>query len=196
MSKNRLRDIHSIHGEVLTDAFGAVNPRDVQRNLDESVAFQGRRPTPIVSGRWDDGSAQRRLMQVLVDLGIVQDETEKGDVTEAGGFGAVPTVTKLTAAGTTGTVTITGNDTQGEINIVPGGTGIAAGSLLTLTFAVERPSAKYNVHISMNSQSARSLASGIGPTSRATTGFDIDCRAVLTSGTTYTWGYSIFEWEY
>jgi hypothetical protein len=69
MSKNRLRDIHSIHGDVLTDSFGAVNARDVQRNLDESVAFQGRRPTPIVSGRWDDGSAQRRLMQALVDLG-------------------------------------------------------------------------------------------------------------------------------
>lgn len=196
MSRRRLRDVHSIHDEVLTQSFGATTARDVQRNLDESVAFRDRRPVPIVSGRWDDGSAQRRLLEVLVDLGIVQDETEKGDLSETGGFGAVPTVTKLTAAGTTTTVAITGTDTSGEITIVPGGTGIAAGSIVTVTFAVERATNSYNVHPSLNSQAARSLATNIGPTGRTTTGFDIDTRTALTSGSTYIFGFLISEWEY
>jgi hypothetical protein len=168
MSRRRLRGINQIHNDFLTESFGAVDARAVQRNLDATVAFGNRRPVPIVSGRWDDGSAQRRLLEVLVDLGLIQDETEKGDLTETGGYGAVPGVTALTAAG----------------------------AIVTVTFAVERSSASYNVHPSYNSNAARSLPTGIGPVSRSTTSFDIDTRTALTSGSAYILGYLVSEWEY
>jgi hypothetical protein len=196
MSRRRLRSVHQIHTDFLTSSFGAVDARDVQRQQEQSVAFRDPHPVPIVSGRWDDGSAQRRLMEVLVDLGIIQDETEKGDLSEMGAYGAVPGVTALTAAGTTAVISIVGNDTQGQISLTPGGVGIAAGSIITVTFAVERASANFNVHPSHNSNAARSLTSGWGPTNRSTTGFDIDTRTALTSGSAYILGYLVSEWEF
>jgi hypothetical protein len=196
VSRRRLRGINQIHNDFLTESFGAVDARSVQRNLDATVAFGNRRPVPIVSGRWDDGSAQRRLLEVLVDLGLIQDETEKGDLSETGGYGAVPGVAALAAAGTTASVSIVGTDTQGQITLTPGGAGIAAGAIITVTFAVERSSASYNVHPSYNSNAARSLPTGIGPVSRSTTSFDIDTRTALTSGSQYILGYLVSEWEY
>jgi hypothetical protein len=196
MSRRRLRGINQIHNDFLTESFGAVDARAVQRNLDATVAFGNRRPVPIVSGRWDDGSAQRRLLEVLVDLGLIQDETEKGDLSETGGYGAVPGITALAAAGTTASVSIAGTDTSGQINLTPGGASIAAGAIVTVTFAVERATSEYDVFVSLVSNAARSLPTGIGPVSRGTTSFNLDTRTTLTSGSVYQFSYLVVEREY
>jgi hypothetical protein len=123
MSRRRLRGINQIHNDFLTESFGAVDARAVQRNLDATVAFGNRRPVPIVSGRWDDGSAQRRLLEVLVDLGLIQDETEKGDLTETGGYGAVPGVTALLPPEQRPAISIVGNRHAGPDHVDTGRSG-------------------------------------------------------------------------
>ncbi|MCC6313431.1 MAG: hypothetical protein IT337_05425 [Thermomicrobiales bacterium] len=105
--------------------------------------------------------------------------------------GPKPGYTLLAPAGTTATASITGNDISGQIEVVPGGTGIATGSFITITFFTPYPSATFDVQITPNSSAARSLTTGIGPTSRSSTSFNLDTRTALTSGSTYQWGYLV-----
>jgi hypothetical protein len=196
MTRRRLQDIEGIHASYRDSDLGAVTAFDAMLDAQSVLQFRDRRPVPVVSGRFDTGDAQKRLLDVLSNLGIIQDDTEQGDLPDTDGYGAIPTVTAAAGIGNTGTVTIEGTDTSGEITIVPGGSGIAVGSQFTFTFANPRASAKYNWHLSFNSNASRSLATPLGPTSRATTGFTVDSRTALTSGSTYLYGYHITEFEY
>lgn len=102
--------------------------------------------------------------------------------------GSAPTVAANANVGTTGTASITeGNDTSFRLRIIPGGTGIAVGTICRVTFANAFPAATYGVHVTPASSAARSLTTGIGPVSRAPGTLDLDSRTALTSGSTYDW---------
>lgn len=95
------------------------------------------------------------------------------------------------AAGTTATGSITGTDICGQIQVIPGGTGIAAGTIIRITLGSAMPSANYVVMITPASNAARSLAGVVGVTNRNTGTFDLDTRTALTSGQTYQWHYFV-----
>lgn len=107
--------------------------------------------------------------------------------------GTAPTLAALAAAGSTAapTTPVNGNDIAGLITVVPGGVGIAAGSILTLTFAAALSSANYVVMLAPATVGARNLATQPGATNRLTTAFDIATSTALISGGTYSWFYWI-----
>lgn len=120
--------------------------------------------------------------------------TISGDLTLGGHLrasGDAPTYTLLVPAGDTATAAVVGNDIAGQIEVVPGGTGIATGSFITVTFDAAYPGSSYTVLITPDSSAARSLTTGIGPTGRTANGFNLDTRTALTSGSTYQWGYLV-----
>jgi hypothetical protein len=97
----------------------------------------------------------------------------------------------LTNAGTTAAVSASwGNDTAGIIELVPGGAGIAAGSLVQVTFAVDHNDAMYIVQITPLSTAAVTLG-GVSPTSRSATGWNLRTAGAPTSGSTYQWQYFV-----
>lgn len=104
-----------------------------------------------------------------------------------------PTATPLAAAGTTATASIQpgGNDAHGTIRVVPGGTGIAAGNIVDVTFAVAHPDTNYTLLLTPASSAARALGLVVGRASRATTRVTIATATALISGSTYDWDYLI-----
>lgn len=107
--------------------------------------------------------------------------------------GSQPTLAALAAAGTTAVAAspVTGNDITGFISVVPGGTGIAAGSILTFTFSSAQSTLNYSVIFTPASIAARNLATLVGATGRLTTAFDVATSTALTTGSTYSWYYWI-----
>jgi len=101
-------------------------------------------------------------------------------------IGATPSVSALAAAGSSATVSITGTDTAGMVQLVPGGSGIASGSVLTITFSSPRANGNYFVGLTPNSNAARAVTN-IGPASRSSVSFSLTVGAALTSGSTYQW---------
>lgn len=103
-----------------------------------------------------------------------------------------PTIAaQAAAAGTTATVTITGNDEEGIIVLTPGGTGITTGVQATVTFGLPRPSANYTVHLQPFSSAARTAGATVGPTSRSASGWSITTGTALSSGSVYQWLYRV-----
>lgn len=118
-----------------------------------------------------------------------------GDVAEVSLIAATtPTYTLLAAAGATATAAITGNDDTMQVQIVPSGAGIAAGSVITITFGAARASSNYAVLVSPNSSAARTLGGVVGGTSRGTGGFDLATATALTSGSTYQWSVRVVNY--
>jgi len=102
-----------------------------------------------------------------------------------------PTIAKSAAAGSTATISITGNDEEGIIVLVPGGTGIATGELAVITFALARPSTNYAVDLQEFSAAARTAGSTVGPTTRSVASWRLTTGTALSSGSTYQWFYRI-----
>lgn len=108
---------------------------------------------------------------------------------------ASPTFTALTAAGSTAVTTNSaGDDTSGVIQLAPSGAGIAAGSILDITWAVAKPSALYSCQLTPGSSAARTLGMVLGTNSRSTTVWQIATSVALTSGSTYTWHYHVRQY--
>lgn len=105
-----------------------------------------------------------------------------------------PSYTLLAAAGATATAALTGNDDTMQVQIVPGGAGIAAGSVITITFGAARAVSTYAVLVSPNSSAARTLGGVVGCTSRGTGGFDLATATALTSGSTYQFSVRIVDY--
>lgn len=103
----------------------------------------------------------------------------------------VPSVAADAAAGTTATAAISGTDVAMQVQIVPGGTGIATGAIFTVTFGANMPSSNYDVFVAPNSSAARTLGIVLGVTSRGAGGFDVSTSVALTSGSTYQWGLHV-----
>jgi hypothetical protein len=106
-------------------------------------------------------------------------------------WGTAPTIAALTAAGSTATASVVGNDTCGVITVSPSGAGITTGNIFTLTFAATRPSTSYTLLLTPSSSDARTLGMTLGRASRATTSVTVATATALTSGNTYTWDYRI-----
>jgi hypothetical protein len=106
--------------------------------------------------------------------------------------GTSPTLAALAAAGSTAAITgQVGNDTSGTFTLTPGGAGIAAGEIITITFAAARPDTNFSVFLTPHSAAARTLPTHIGPSNRATTSVGLTTSTALTSGSAYIWGYLI-----
>ena len=104
------------------------------------------------------------------------------------------TIAVQAAAGATATATINGNDETGLITIVPGGAGIAAGTLAVVSFAVTRRSTNFSILLQENSSAARTMGALVGPTSRSVTGWQLRTDSALTSGSTYQWFYVVKDY--
>jgi hypothetical protein len=86
-----------------------------------------------------------------------------------------------------------GNDTEGVIQLTPGGTGITTGTQLTVTFAAARSTGNYAVLLTPMSSAARTAGWNVGPASRTTTGWALTSGVALSSGSVYQWSYALFE---
>lgn len=107
--------------------------------------------------------------------------------------GTTPSFTKGVNAGTTGVITIVGNDTCGNFSVTPGGTGIAAGMQFTFTFATARPDANFVVLV-QESSSATVTVGRPRVSTRTNTGFDVIFPNAPVSGTSYSYFYWIVEY--
>lgn len=108
--------------------------------------------------------------------------------------GTAPTIAVGSGAGSTGTaVLISGNDLVGQIRIVPGGTGIIAGTMFTFTFAAPKSSSNYVVMLTPASAAARNRPD-VGPTARTPTSWSFVSETAFTTGLTYQYQYNIIEY--
>lgn len=102
---------------------------------------------------------------------------------------ATNTIAAGAAAGNTATVALTGDDYDGTIEVVPGGAGIAAGVICTVTFGVQRPTTEYTWIMSPASAAARTLGMVVGRSTRNQGSVVISTAVALTAGQTYQWDY-------
>lgn len=109
------------------------------------------------------------------------------------GPGSAPTVAKTAAAGSTATTAgqTGGNDHDGVIELIPGGTGITSGAVLTVTFAHARADTNYTVLLTPLTSAARTAGWAVGPTNRTTASWQLTSDSALTSGSTYRWSYAV-----
>ena len=102
---------------------------------------------------------------------------------------ATPALSLAAAAGSTATGSIVGSDRSGVLQITPNGTGIAAGSLATITFARPLGSANLAFVMTPASSAARSLGMVLGTSTKTATSVLIATSVALTAGSNYQWNY-------
>ena len=107
--------------------------------------------------------------------------------------GTTPSITKGANAGSTASVSVSGNDTCGTFSVTPSGTSIAAGHLVTLTFATTRADNNYGVFVQESSSGAGALGT-VRVTNRGTGGFQVQCAATPSSGVTYSYFFLVVEY--
>lgn len=182
------------HATFAMDDLSLTMQRDTELALAEGTRFgSSRRDPAIVDGDLSDlaGTVQR-ILDVLHDQGIVSNAVNVGAFQEIIGTpGLTPTIAPLAAAGNTATATVnSGADSAMSITINPSGTGIAAGSIATITFATVHRSYTdfpYIMAITPTTSAARTLGGVIGPTNRTGTSFDLATQTALTTGQVYSW---------
>ena len=106
--------------------------------------------------------------------------------------GSTPTITAGTAACTTPTVSVSGNDTAGLITITTGTGCAASGKMATVNFASAFASAPRVVLTAAESNAARK-SYYVDSATITTAGFDIDVTVSNTDTTTYKWYYHTFQ---
>jgi hypothetical protein len=172
---------------------GAATPRDLGRELERVKRGAGSAPRlrPVVSGTIGDGSGtfEQSLLDALVRLGHVEARVDAGSPDDDTGdllwvrrtrsTGEAPTVAAGANLGTTGTVSLVGTDRTGLITFQPGGTGIAAGVLATVTFAEPKPDGQYVVLLSADESDAAVWTWYVG--SRSSTAWTLGTTAVLST---------------
>jgi hypothetical protein len=106
-----------------------------------------------------------------------------------------PTSALQAGAGTTGARTLTRcTDIAGNISITPGGTGIAAGAQLIVTFNKAYATAPVITLTPSNANAGAAGVTGIGAyATSSTTTFTINFSAAGTTGTAYTFYYHVIE---
>jgi hypothetical protein len=182
------------HGAIARQALGIKSPRDLDDETRIALETLGNPPAnarPRFTGSHLDGTASREIVRVLEWHGLGVDETDDDPDPEyiAKGTG-VPTITALTAAGTTAAASLVeGNDRNGLVQLTPGGAGIAAGSQLRISFANARADSSFSVHYQRTDLTAGSVDAR--PTGRSTAKVDLWTLAALTSGQTYNFYYVI-----
>lgn len=182
-----------IHNEFILGEMGGTTAADQRRFADEVLRYENRRRKPTVTGSWQGSEAGSELTRRLVELGLIDDQTSVGIAPSVNDHGLTPTIVANANLGTTGTATITGHDSDGMIEFVPGGSSIAAGDQAAVTFVVARSSGNYAVQLTPLSSAAAALSAPIlRATSRTATGFTLArATTALVTGTTYQWTYTI-----
>lgn len=196
MSRNRINPPSSLHTSFIVGEMGGVTAAEAQRNAEEQLRYVNRRRLPVVAGEWNGSDAGAELVRVLQQAGIVDDKTTLGVLPTVGDYGLPPTIVKNANLGTTGTASIlSGNDSDFVVEMVPGGSSIAAGDQAAVTFSVERPDSGYTVQITPLSTQAAALAAPVlRATSRGGSGFTLArATTAFTSGQTLQWSVSVRE---
>jgi hypothetical protein len=112
------------------------------------------------------------------------------------GLSSTPTHTAGSGAGTSPTITITGNDSAGVIEITTGTTPASLADLITVTFNVAYGAVPFVVISPANSFAAQAGSYGVylDHGSTATTSFLLKVgSAALTAGTAYKWTYHVHQ---
>ena len=110
----------------------------------------------------------------------------------SGGSTGTPTITKLTGAGTTATITsAAGADYHGEFTLNSAGTGQAAGAQVQIAFQNALPNAAYDLVIMARNANAASAMPYVG--TRATGSVQINFVNAPTAGQAYGLSYWVVE---
>jgi hypothetical protein len=106
-----------------------------------------------------------------------------------GGAGAA-SVAALSGAGTTGaTSSVAGGAFMGDFNLIPGGTGIAAGALIQVNFGTTLADANYAAILVPRNANASGVPWYLG--TRATTSVAFNSNSALTTGQTYAFSFYV-----
>ncbi len=114
-----------------------------------------------------------------------------GNITVGGHIitaGTAPASTAGTAACTTPTVSVTGNDTSGTISVTTGTGCASGGDLATVTFATAFAAAP-RIILTPGSSATLGLGAYVDNSTTTTTDFTIGTNTTPTDSTTYTWNY-------
>lgn len=105
-----------------------------------------------------------------------------------------PTYSISANAGTGATMSITGNDEFGLIQLVTG-TSPASGSQFDFNFASAMPNTDYGVILQPASNAAGDLQGRMNVTSRTTSKWSLNFRTAPTASATYQWFYYMRPFE-
>ena len=108
---------------------------------------------------------------------------------------ATPSITAGAGAGTDPTISITGTNTEGMIEVVAGATPTAGAAIVSVTFSSTRSSAPRAVFLDEASSAAAARVANVyvNSTSLTTSGFIVsDYGTALTAASTYRWFYRVF----
>lgn len=105
--------------------------------------------------------------------------------------GSAPTVTTLTAAGTTAAITTEtySTDMAGRVELTPGGTGITSGPGLHIAFA--RALADANFTVLLTAGTSQAAAKHWHTSNRTASGFDVSCVDAMVSAEVYGFHYLV-----
>lgn len=135
------------------------------------------------------GSVTRFLSWVVVGkVGPIGELTVSTKIATSGGQ---PTAVALAGAGSTSSASVVGNSITGTITVNPSGTGIAAGSVATITFPASLGTSTYAVIFTPQSTGARNLSTQTSAANKTATGFNVTNQTPLISGTQYVWDYVV-----
>lgn len=109
---------------------------------------------------------------------------------------ATPTISVNTAvAGSGAAATITGSDRLGEIEITTGASGLASGTLCTVTFARPRPDTNFAIWPQPSTNASDDLGGRYHPTSRTVNGWSLNLRVAPSPSSVYRFFYRVEEYE-
>ncbi len=113
--------------------------------------------------------------------------TVDGHIITAGGQ---PVATIQSAAGTSATAIVSGDDTTGTISITTGSSGLTAGDLVNIAFSKSYTAAP---HIVISGDNGVSASSFMYPTGKTLTGFQLHMDSTPKPNTTYMFDYFIAQ---
>jgi hypothetical protein len=137
------------------------------------------------------GGVGKRVQIAANNKGLVTSIVETSDGHVLGGV-AGTTITSSTGAGTSPTVSVTGNDSAGQISVLTGSSPATAAVIISIIFGSAYDSAPWVVFSPANAVTAALTTNHPYTTNLATGGFDLKSNAVaLAATTTYLWNYIV-----
>jgi hypothetical protein len=131
-------------------------------------------------------SSPNATLEVVGSINATSNITVAGHIISSG---ATPTITAGSGAGTSPTVSISGNDITGTISITTG-TSPAASTLATITFSTAYGTAP-NVLLTPVGSVSASIQYNLG--SSSTTNFTLNTGTAPAASTTYTYKYFVIQ---
>ncbi len=125
-------------------------------------------------------------VQALV---VTANLTVNGHIITGGG---TPGIAAGTAACTSPTVSVSGDDTSGTITITTGSGCVSSGKLATVTFATAFGAAPH-VTLTPGGSNALALGAYVDDSTISTTAFDLGTSSTPANATTYKWNYWVAQ---